>query len=394
MKTSIHYSEEICKRLEAKKLTETISPYAMEYINTIMLAIFSTGYHGKTVDMEKCSDKHRTSISRFLHNDQWNASSLEKAMKELVIHTIYEEAERSGKPILCIVDDTIASKTKPSSKAIHPMEAANFHFSHLKRKQDYGHQAVGVLLSCNGITLNYTMIMYDKSVSKIDTVKQIAEELPTAPTSSYLLCDSWYVCEKVVNAFICKGFHTVGALKTNRILYPYGTKMNVCEFAGKLIEAKCRELFHLVTVKGRKYYVYRYEGNLNGIENAVVLLSYPAKSFGKEKALRAFISTNAALSDEEILDLYVVRWEIEVYFRDCKMKLAVDKYQIRSANGIKHFWLIASLAYMIACFESKRYNFSEGYHLLSKTIRREQISFIFDYAQNGGDKSALLENIA
>ena len=39
MKTSIHYSEEICKRLEAKKLTETISPYAMEYINTIMLAI-------------------------------------------------------------------------------------------------------------------------------------------------------------------------------------------------------------------------------------------------------------------------------------------------------------------------------------------------------------------
>ena len=80
-----------------------------------------------------------------------------------------------------------------------------------------------------------------------------------------------------------------------------------------------------------------------------------------------------------ILDLYVVRWEIEVYFRDCKMKLAVDKYQIRSANGIKHFWLIASLAYMIACFESKRYNFSEGYHLLSQTIRREQISFIFDY---------------
>ena len=95
-----------------------------------------------------------------------------------------------------------------------------------------------------------------------------------------------------------------------------------------------------------------------------------------------------------ILDLYVVRWEIEVYFRDCKMKLAVDKYQIRSANGIKLFWLIASLAYMIACFESKRYNFSEGYHLLSQMIRREQISFVFDYAQNGGDKSALLENIA
>ena len=250
MNISIHHSKEIYKRLEAKKLTESISAYAMEYIMVIMLAIFSMGY-------KKHSDKHRTSISRFLQNDHWDASPLEIAMKHLVIRTIYEEAERSGKPILCMVDDTIASKTKPSSKATHPIEAAYFHFSHLKGKQDYGHQAVGVLLSCNGITLNDSIIMYDKSVSKIDIVKQIAEELPTAPTMSYLLCDSWYVCEKVVNAFLCKGFHTVGALKTNRILHPYGVKMHVREFAEKLTEAQCKELFHLVTVKGRKYYVYR-----------------------------------------------------------------------------------------------------------------------------------------
>ena len=230
------------------------------------------------------------------------------------------------------------------------------------------------------------------SISKIDIVQSIAKELPVPPVMSYFLCDCWYVSEKIINTFAGRGFHTIGALKTNRMLYPFGIKKKLNEFAALL--SVTHSDFHLVTVKGRKYYVYRYEGNLNGIENAVVLLSYPAKSFGKEKALRAFISTNAALSDEEILDLYVVRWEIEVYFRDCKMKLAVDKYQIRSANGIKHFWLIASLAYMIACFESKRYNFSEGYHLMSQTIRREQISFIFDYAQNGGDKSALLENIA
>lgn len=135
MNTSIHHSEEICKRLEAKKLKETISAYAMEYIIAIMLAIFSIGYHGKTVDIEKHGDKHRTSISRFLQNDHWDASPLEIAMKHLIIRTIYEEAERSGKPILCMVDDTIASKTKSSSKATHPIEAAYFHFSHLKKSR-------------------------------------------------------------------------------------------------------------------------------------------------------------------------------------------------------------------------------------------------------------------
>ena len=99
------------------------------------------------------------------------------------------------------------------------------------------------------------MIMYDKFVSKIDIVKRIADELPTAPVLSYLLCDSWYVCGKVADAFIRKGFYTVGAMKTNRIISPYGMKMSVREFAMKLVEARCKELFHLVTVKGRRYYV-------------------------------------------------------------------------------------------------------------------------------------------
>ena len=84
--------------------------------------------------------------------------------------------------------------------------------------------------------------------------------------------------------------------------------------------------FDLVTVKKRNYYVYRYEGNLNGIENAVVLLSYPEKAFGNPKALRAFISTNVALSAQEILSWYVCRWPIEVFFRQCKDKMALDGY--------------------------------------------------------------------
>ena len=236
-----------------------------------------------------------------------------------------------------------------------------------------------------------SILMYDKSVSKIDIVKQLAQNLPSAPNPSYLLCDSWYVCGKLMDAFATKGFCTVGALKSNRILYPYGMKMNVCEFSKTLSGIA---LFHIVTVKGRKYYVYRYEGKLNDIEKAVVLIWYPVSVFGQEKALRTFICTNNDLvSDEEILNLYAVRWEIQVYVRDCKNKLALDKYQIRSAKGINRFWLISSLAYLLACLESSSFSFSEGYALLSQKIRIERVPVIFNYAQNGGDKSALLSMV-
>ncbi len=107
--------------------------------------------------------------------------------------------------MFCIVDDTISSKTKPSSRALHPIEDGYFHQSHLKGKQDYGHQAVAVMLSCNGIVLNYAIIMYDKSKSKVKIVQEIADELPVAPVISYFLCDSWYTCGGYHGRFYQKG---------------------------------------------------------------------------------------------------------------------------------------------------------------------------------------------
>ena len=45
-------------------------------------------------------------------------------------------------------------------RALHPIEDAYFHQSHLKGKQDYGHQAVAVMLSCNGIENAVVFLSY------------------------------------------------------------------------------------------------------------------------------------------------------------------------------------------------------------------------------------------
>jgi hypothetical protein len=114
--------------------------------------------------------------------------------------------------------------TKPSSQAKHPIEDAYFHQSNLKKKQDYGHKNVTVLLSCNGITLEYATVLpaspagrYDKSKPKTEIVQDILGTLPVAPVASYLLCDCWYTSAKLIDIFLKKGFYTVGAIRTNRI---------------------------------------------------------------------------------------------------------------------------------------------------------------------------------
>ena len=137
-------------------------------------------------------------------------------------------------------------KNCTKNKDKHPIESAYFHFSHLKKKQDYGHQAAAVLLSCNGVTLLYSIEMYDKTVSKIGLVEQIVRKLPDAPNGGYLLCDSWYVCGDIIETFASKGFCTVGALKTNRVVYPACGKMNVADHARFLSDEQGKTLFDIV----------------------------------------------------------------------------------------------------------------------------------------------------
>lgn len=378
MNKSIHHSEAIYNFFKQLNLGNFLSDVYLEHIMSVAASVFKTDYNGKIIDFAACSNRHRTCVSHFLCDGKWNDLQLKQLLKDSVIKIIYNEAVTSGKPVFCIVDDTVASHTKPSSKALHPIQDAYFHMSHLKKRQDYGHQAVAVLLSCNGIVLNYTIEMYNKTQSKIEIVCKIAEELPEPPTVSYFLCDSWYTSEKLCNQFIKKGFYTIGALKTNRIIYPCGIRQQAAEFAKYIRKNDTR----LVTIGNREFYVYRYEGNLSKIENAAVLISYPKNAFGEEKALRVFLCTNADLTTEEILNIYTQRWSIEIFFRQSKQNLAFDKYQIRSSKGICRFWLIMSLVHFLCCTTAENYSFLTGFNIIKHYLEKEYIYYLYNLGKN------------
>lgn len=133
----------------------------------------------------------------------------------------------------------------------------------------------------------------------------------------------------------------------------------------------------------------------NGIENAVVLISYPKDGFHAPKALRAFISTDVSLSTCEILERYVERWPVEVFFRQSKNQLALDRYQIRSSKGIRRYWLLMSLSHFIACTGSgKILSFEEGYRFFYNRIREERIHYIYQCGARNIDFKDVLAMVA
>ncbi len=136
-----------------------------------------------------------------------------------------------------------------------------------------------------------------------------------------------------MDAFLWRGFYTIRAIRTDQVIYPCGIRQKISESA--LHISKTDADVRLVTMGSCQYYVYRYEGNLNGVEEAVVLIGYPKEAFHNPKTLRTFICTDASLSTWEILDTYVARWPVELFFRRSKDCLAFEGYQIRSAQSIR-----------------------------------------------------------
>ena len=86
-----------------------------------------------------------------------------------------------------------------------------------------------------------------------------------------------------------------------------------------------------------------------------------------------------------IICLYILRlgqnigiWPVELFFRQSKDKLSFDRYQIRSSKGIHRYWLLMSLAYLIACTGcGETMPFEDGYAYIQNQIQKERLHFIY-----------------
>lgn len=367
----------------------------LNHLKSLFNGMTSTGFNGKISQIaEEASNKHRTSITRFISTSNWDESLLQRSFKNFVVNTIWDKSKETGKSIYFIVDDTISKKTKPSSKAINPIEKCRFIYSHLENKKVYGHQIIVSLLSCDGLTLPYSIDIYDKDhMSKIKITENLIKSLPKPVNELVVLSDSWYSSKSIFNVSKIKEYNYIGALKTNRVIFPKGHErlgIKLHSFAKTLD----KNSFDLVTVNKKEYYIYNYIGNLKDTKNVSIILSYPKNSFHDNKVLKAFISLDSSIEAVNILSTYIERWAIEPFFRTCKANLGLNGYQIRNERAINRYILLMIIGYTYYSFHSKEQNnFNEGFKIVKKELKKEKIILIYEAAQKGLPLEKILENL-
>ncbi|WP_298021191.1 transposase [uncultured Dysosmobacter sp.] len=210
----------------------------------------------------------------------------------------------------------------------------------MEGKVVYGYQVHAAIVSAGQTALCYSLRRYSKEgKTKVEMTLDVLKSLPDQ-AGAYVLMDSWYTNPAILEECEKKDCHLIGATKTNRTLYPNGQRTSAMDYACSLSPSH----FHLVTVKGRTYWVHRYEGPLNKIHNAVVLLSYPKEAFGNPKALRIFLCSDLSLDDRTILEYYSHRWKIEMMFRSQKRYMGFKSFMVRAAKAFDRLLTILCLA--------------------------------------------------
>ncbi|WP_143761025.1 transposase, partial [Clostridium haemolyticum] len=175
-----------------------------------------------------------------------------------------------------------------------------------------------------------------KSDIAIDFIESFNK--PSNCDKIYCLVDSWYTSQKLIESCLTKGYHLIGALKSNRKISPLCISIQLKEFA-KYIDPSSLDV---VTVKGKKYRIYQYEGKVSNIENALVLICYEVNG-DKLKPPVYILSSDITLNSETVIKYYLNRWSIETNYKYLKTHLGFDEYKVQSLLSIERYFLLVFL---------------------------------------------------
>ncbi len=167
----------------------------------------------------------------------------------------------------------------------------------------------------------------------------------------YVLMDSWFTCEAFVRAVKRvkkQTVHLIGMYKTPKTKFDYlGEKLTHSQIRNKLGKVKrCRKL---------KLHYKEALLDYNGIP---IRMFFSRK--GSNGKWRVFITTDTALSFIKMIEIYQIRWTVEVFFKEAKQLLGLGRCQSNDFDAqiadttitmIQH--MLLTLKYRFEHYETK-----------------------------------------
>ena len=160
----------------------------------------------------------------------------------------------------------------------------------------------------------------------------------------YVLFDSWFSWPDVIKGVKARQRDVVCMLKDMpRIRYTYQDQT-----------LRLSELYKTVTKQDRKKpYIASVVVDYYGLSTRIIFVR---NRNSKKREWLALLSTSVELPEEEVIRIYGLRWDIEVYFKMCKSFLRLAKeFHSRSYDAIVAHTTIVCIRYMLLAIENREH---------------------------------------
>jgi len=287
-------------------------------------------------------------LHHFISNSKWDWKNITNKMVEMIKENKHLKPLPTG---WLVIDDVLIDKTGK-----HIEKVGKF-FDHSENKYlDYAHCLVQLWYTdARGIGYPLTMEMYIKhslveDKDQFKTKHLIAKELVKWAIGKGLdfqgvLFDGWYLNNDLID-FIEENHKTwISRMKSNRLIRVKGKNISVSEYRDSLTEKDFTES----AIKDRKFRFHSKCFPVKSLNNNKTRLVFVQEYDWKKKTWTkiVIIATNQITwHSNKIIKSYLLRWSIEVFFRDSKQHLGLGSYQMRKLTGIKRHWCLVSLAYV------------------------------------------------
>ena len=329
---------------------------------------------------------------KFIRDTNWEP-------EELLTRYRNQLKQYSGKATkgILIIDDSVIEKRTGTKH----MEGLLFHYSHTKGRSVYGHCIVSSHYRIGNISVPYDFDFYlNEYISKklkqpfrtkVEIAQGFIEDFqPISNEQVYVAMDSWYTSEKIITTGLSRGFHIIGALKTNRVFrfHKHGMKHKLSKYVSNLQNSS----FETISLNGEAFMVRRIEVYLNGTDKVVIVISKRKK----DRSIRCILSTDMTLSNEEILRIYSHRWDIEVGYLYLKDRLGLGHYQMRKLKAIKKYCALVIMAFgllEVLRVSNNEKSIGQSRRIFSVMKKRTYIDQIIELSKRGVSKREIYKHL-
>ena len=306
-------------------------------------------------------------------------------------------ASTNKKPRCLIFDDTLLEKTGNKMEKIgkvfdHVIQRMVLGFRLLVGLYFEGTSAIPVDFSMVrergkredkpfGMLKKYLRRQYSKKRTKESEGIKRVEELDTSKIElsiriflravyrclpvDYVLCDSWFTCFDLLSVVREKGSHLIGMYKIVKTKFEYqGKKMSY------------KEIFHLLGKEKRCKKMNLYYKTARVLYNDIPVTLFFSR-IGTKGEWKVILTTDTKLSFLQTIEIYQIRWCIEVFFKESKGLLNLGGCQSSNFDAQIADTTITMLSYILFAFRF-RYDNYESMGALFRAMNAENLRKTID----------------